>query len=119
MTPEGKIKQKIDKMLKAKKDVWFFKPQAGPFGRSGVPDYIICNNGFFLGIEAKAGKSRKPTALQEQCMEKIIGAKGTCFVVYDDATLRRVEVAIDKVAEFVSLSGRLIAERAIAEETTH
>ena len=74
-TPEGKIKRKIDKMLKAR-DLWFFKPQAGPFGRSGVPDYIICSYGQFVGVEAKADKTKKPTALQTQCMEKIEAAGG-------------------------------------------
>ena len=89
-TPEGKIKKKIDKMLKAR-DLWFFKPQAGPFGRSGVPDYIICVAGNFLAIEAKSGPTRKPTALQAQCMKKIEAAGGKCFVVSDAATLGAVE----------------------------
>ena len=94
MTPEGKIKQKIDKLLK-RKGIWFFKPQAGPFGRSGVPDYIVCARGAFIGIEAKANKTRKPTALQTRGMEMIVGTGGKCFVVYDQATLEHVEDALD------------------------
>jgi|TARA_R110002051_G_scaffold64488_1_gene117602 hypothetical protein len=93
MTPEGKIKQKIDKLLK-RKGIWFFKPQAGPYGRSGVPDYIVCARGAFIGIEAKSDKTKKPTALQTQCMEKIVGGGGKCFVVYDQATLEHVEDAL-------------------------
>ena len=95
-TPEGKIKKKIDAMLKSK-GVWYFKPQAGPFGRSGVPDYIICVAGSFLAIEAKSSPSKKPTALQTQCMEKIRKADGVCFVVNDAATLGVVEDIIDEV----------------------
>jgi len=96
MTPEGKIKKKIDAMLKAKgKSVWFFKPQAGPFGRSGVPDYIVCVTGHFIGIEAKANPTRKPTALQHKCMQDIAVAGGVCFVVFDEGSIAVVSDFID------------------------
>lgn len=89
-TPEGRIKRKLDTMLKDE-GVWFYSPQAGPFGRAGIPDRVACVNGLFLGIECKADKTKKPTALQTKCMEDIekIGG-GTCFVVYDDATTEAV-----------------------------
>lgn len=85
-TPEAKIKLKVDRSLQQLK-VWFFSPQAGPFGRSGVPDRIICANGHMVGIECKADRSKKPTRLQVDCMRKIEQAGGKCFVVYDDETL--------------------------------
>ena len=94
-TPEGKIKQKIDKMLKSKSNLWYFKPQAGQYGRSGVSDYIICSYGQLVGVEAKADKTKKPTALQAQCMEKIEAAGGKAYVVYDQATLDHVESVLD------------------------
>jgi len=89
MTPEGKVKKKIDAMLK-ELGVWYFKPQAGAFGKSGVPDYIICVSGHFVGIEAKADATKKPTALQDQCMKKIAVAGGVSFVVYDDECVEYV-----------------------------
>ena len=94
MTPEGRIKKKMDAMLKSKKKLWWFKPQSGPFGRSGVPDYIICANGWFIGIEAKANKTKKPTTLQWQCMNKIELAQGLTFIVYDDETIAAVSAHI-------------------------
>jgi len=97
MTPEGKIKKKLDKMLKGKPGVWSFPPQAGPFGSAGIPDRIVCANGKFIGIEAKATANLKPTALQQQCMDKIEAAGGKCFVVYDDETIKLVEDWIDDV----------------------
>ena len=56
-TPEGKIKRKLDKVLK-QEGVWFFNPQAGPFGRAGIPDKIACIGGKFVGIECKADKTK-------------------------------------------------------------
>lgn len=88
-TPEGKIKRKLDKMLKAE-GVWFYSPQAGPFGVAGIPDRVAVVEGQFVGIEAKADKSKKPTALQMKCMADIEKAGGKCFVVYDDDTITQV-----------------------------
>jgi len=95
-TPEGKIKKKIDAMLKSK-GVWYFKPQAGQYGRSGIPDYIICIRGSFVGIEAKANKTKKLTALQAQAGSKIGAAGGMFFVVYDDTTLAEAQKYLDWV----------------------
>ena len=94
-TPEGKVKKKVDSMLKTKRGLWFFPPQAGPFGRAGVPDRVVCMRGHFIGIEVKANASKKPTPLQKQCMSKIEAAGGKCFVVHDDATLTEAEDYID------------------------
>lgn len=94
-TPESKIKARVDKALKQLR-VWFFSPQAGPFGRAGIPDRIICANGHFIGIECKADGTKKPTRLQVDCMRKIEAAGGKCFLVYDDATL---EEAMEYIAE--------------------
>ena len=69
-TPEGKIKRKLDRVLK-QEGVWFFNPQAGPFGRAGIPDKIACIGGKFVGIECKADKTKKPTPLQIKAMKEI------------------------------------------------
>ena len=95
-TPEGKIKSKLDKILKSL-DVWYFNPQSGIFGKSGVPDKILCVNGHFIGVECKADRSKKHTALQLQCMEKIEQAGGVCFVVYDNETINHVKLYIERI----------------------
>lgn len=92
-TPESKVKAKVDKML-TQSGVWWFSPQAGPFGRAGIPDRIVCVDGHFIGIEVKADRTKKPTRLQVQCMAKIEAAGGKCFVVYDDETLEEARAYI-------------------------
>lgn len=94
-TPEGRVKAKIDRELH-RLGVWFFSPQAGPYGRSGIPDRLACVNGHFVGIEAKADKTKKPTRLQVQCMNKIEAAGGKCFVVCDDDTLWQAVAYIEE-----------------------
>lgn len=82
MTPEGKVKAKVVKLLK-QFGVYYFYPVTGGFGRSGVPDVICCVNGYFVGIECKAGKN-KPTPLQEAEMQKIRDAGGVTLVINED-----------------------------------
>ena len=101
MTPEGKVKQKVSKMLKQYK-LWFFYPAANGMGRAGIPDVIAIVAGEFVGIEVKADKTKKPTMLQEQCGRQIIDAGGQWFLVYDDQSLSVVEQYVKvKVAQDV------------------
>jgi len=88
-TPEGKIKSRLDKVLK-EEGVWYYSPQAGPFGVAGIPDRVAIVSGQFVGIECKADKTKKPTALQMKCMRDIEQAGGKCFVAYDDETIETV-----------------------------
>jgi Holliday junction resolvase len=82
MTPEGKVKAKVVKLLK-EYGVYYFYPVTGGFGRSGVPDVICCVSGYFLAVECKAGKN-KPTPLQEAEMMKILAAGGRALVINED-----------------------------------
>ena len=79
LTPEGKVKAKVVKILR-EEGVYYFFPATHGYGRSGVPDIIVCVAGKFLGIECKAGKN-KPTALQVHEIEQIRGAGGVAVVV--------------------------------------
>lgn len=83
MTPEGKVKAAVKKVLEAQ-GVWYFMPTTGGYGRSGVPDIICCVNGFFLAIECKAGRG-ETTALQDRELGKICSAGGAALVIWEDA----------------------------------
>jgi hypothetical protein len=104
-TPEGKIKARVDRML-TQFGVWFFSPQAGPYGRAGIPDRIACVDGQFVGIEVKADRTKKPTKLQVQCMQKIEASGGKCFVVFDETTLEEARVYIAEVLGVSSGAGK-------------
>lgn len=82
MTPEGKVKTEIKRILKAY-NVWYCMPRGTVFGRSGVPDFLCCVNGRFLAIEAKAGKN-KASALQEQEIKSINEHGGRAITVRDE-----------------------------------
>jgi len=69
LTPESKVKKAVKIMLDAQGAYYFF-PATGGYGRSGVPDIIVCHQGRFIGIECKAGDN-VPTALQERELQRI------------------------------------------------
>ena len=89
-TPEGRVKNRLKAMLK-KHSVWFYMPQAGVFGRAGIPDFVLIVEGRFIGVECKAGRQKRPTQLQRIAMEGIEEAGGKCFVVYDYDTQDELE----------------------------
>ena len=69
-TPEAKMKKKVDKVLK-EAGVWFFAPQSGIYGRSGIPDRIgILPGGRMIAVEVKADPTKKPTELQKKSLAR-------------------------------------------------
>lgn len=84
ITPEKKVKQKVTKYLKQYgKDIYYFYPATGGYGRSGVPDIVGCYKGCFFAIECKAGKNTT-TKLQELELKKISEAGGAEWVVNEE-----------------------------------
>jgi len=81
-TPEKKVKKVCTDLL-TKHGAYYFYPVTGGYGRSGVPDIVVCHRGRFLAVECKAGNN-KPTALQEAEMAKIRAAGGDALVVWED-----------------------------------
>lgn len=80
-TPEGKVKAAVKARLK-ELGAWFCMPMGTGFGNSGVPDFIVCHQGRFIGIETKApGKLSNTTTLQKMQIEAIRKAGGAAVVV--------------------------------------
>lgn len=59
------------------------------YGNSGVPDFLACHKGQFIGIEAKAGKG-KTTALQEDNLQRIRDSGGVSLVI-NETNLHELE----------------------------
>lgn len=81
-TPEKRVKDACLEVIKIYNAYHFF-PVTGGYGRSGVPDIIVCYRGRFLAVECKAGYN-KPTLLQEKEMAAIRKAGGDTLVVRED-----------------------------------
>jgi Holliday junction resolvase len=99
-TPEKKVKDAVTKILKAH-GAYYFYPVMGGYGRSGIPDIIVCHKGKFIAIECKA-KNNTATALQEAELKKIEDAGGIAVVVNED-NLDTVTHLIDAINDIHDL----------------
>ena len=81
-TPEGKVKKEVRRVLDSL-GAYYVMPVTGGYGNQGAPDFLVCHQGLFYGIETKAGKG-KLTALQQLNQQKIIGAGGVALVIRED-----------------------------------
>ena len=93
MTPEGRIKAKLNRALKALgPSVWRFMPVQNGMGAPGL-DYFLCVNGHFLAIETKA-PGKKLTPRQETTAANIVAAGGTVLLVRDEQSLHEAIIVL-------------------------
>lgn len=88
MTPEGKVKEKVKKVLKAHGAYWHMPVQNG----MGAPslDFVGCHFSRYYAIETKAG-NKQPTPRQKLTIESIQAAGGKTFVVNEVSGLKELE----------------------------
>lgn len=78
-TPEGRVKAQINRALKALPRCYKFMPVQSGLGAKSL-DYLLCINGRFVAIEAKA-PGKWYTVLQEEHAQQIRDAGGLTFLV--------------------------------------
>lgn len=96
---ESWVKEQVKKLLK-EFNVYYFMPMGQMYGRSGIPDFVCCYNGLFMGIECKAGNG-SPSALQALELSRIHKANGITLVINEtnlDA-LRNVLMKLNSLAQ--------------------
>ena len=78
--PEKLFEEKIKKFLKSK-GAWYVKYFANAYTPSGIPDLLVCLNGYFIALEVKA-ENGKPSDLQLYNLNKIARAGGIGILLY-------------------------------------
>lgn len=81
-TPESKVKKRVKEILK-NLGAYYVMPVTSGYGNSGAPDFLVCYQGKFIGLECKAGKGRV-TALQQRNLDQIDLAGGWSFVINEE-----------------------------------
>lgn len=94
-TPESKVKAGVRKIIKSFPNLYYTTPIGTGFGASGAPDFILCVNGFFVGIECKAGKNTL-TKLQERVQHDIAQAGGYYLLINED-NLHDVQILLESL----------------------
>ncbi len=87
MTPEGRVKKAVKEWLDEHGAYWYMVVPTG-YSRAGVPDFLVCLDGRFVGIETKApGKLGNTSPNQKRELAQIRKANGVALVVDDVAQL--------------------------------
>lgn len=99
MTPEGKVKDKVKKVLEARgifpaskagvfpedSKGWFFMPSQNGMGVKGIPDIMGHYRGRFFAVETKA-PGKKPSGFQALQISSMRQSGAAVFVVDGDNT---------------------------------
>ena len=86
MAAEKQFENKVKKYLKDQ-GCWYVKYWSGnaqngkKFTRDGIPDLLVCCNGYFMALELKA-ENGHPSKLQEWNIQQIHKAGGFAMVLY-------------------------------------
>lgn len=95
MTPEGKVKRAINKVLDEFKGVYRFMPVPSGYGKSSL-DFIICCEGRFIAVEAKA-PGKKPTPRQKGMIGAIKRAGGEVLVIDTEKGAQQLAVLLSDI----------------------
>lgn len=94
MTPEGRVKAAVNRLLDKYKSIYKFMPVPGGFGASSL-DYLLCVNGKFVAIETKA-PGKKPTDRQRRIAAQIERAGGVVFIIDSADALHPLEAYLER-----------------------
>lgn len=82
MTPEGRVKAKVNKALGTLPAAYRFMPVQNGMGAPGL-DYFCCIGGFFIAIETKVD-GKDLTDRQRTTRDAIEQAGGLVFVIHNE-----------------------------------
>lgn len=77
---EKQFQQRVIKFLKEQGTYVINMWGGGRFTRAGIPDLIVCVNGYFIAVELKT-ETGKPTKLQEWNIDQIKESGGHATVL--------------------------------------
>jgi hypothetical protein len=84
-TPEGKVKEQVKIILNAM-GAYYAMPHGAGYGNAGIPDFVVCWKGRFIGIECKAN-GKEATALQLHNLMQIRKAGGRALIINEDSVI--------------------------------
>lgn len=95
MTPEGRIKAQVKRLLDRYKPMDTFWPVPNGIGASHL-DFIGCYHGVYISVETKA-PGKKPTPRQKWRIESVERAGGIALVIDGVEGLKQLECVLDTI----------------------
>lgn len=96
MRLERDVKDAVKRKLNERKGVFWYMPVQSGFGVKGIPDFVVCYRGTFLGIETKFGGNRLSKWQQIQ-RTKIEAADGR-YVVINENNIDELDKVLNDIS---------------------
>jgi hypothetical protein len=91
MTPEGRIKLRVKRLLKEyEPDLYYEMPVPSGFGKAGL-DFHCCFWGYYFAVETKA-PGKGPTPRQALTIKAIMRSRGSVFVIDSDKGVEQLRL---------------------------
>jgi hypothetical protein len=90
MKNEGDVKKIVKSVLNDTENCWWFMPPANGYGRSGIPDFVGCVNGYMFAVETKFGKGT--TTANQNREITLIGSAGAKVWIVRETTVDNWEL---------------------------
>jgi Holliday junction resolvase len=78
--PESRLQRKIQTAIRAEGH-FVFKVHGSEFMMAGLPDLIVCAQGYFIGLEVKLPSTRSNTSARQVYVHQLINDAGGKAVV--------------------------------------
>jgi hypothetical protein len=91
-TKEEHVKKHVKEILNGYPKVFWYMPVQTGYGVRGIPDFVVCMNGRFIGIETKFGGNKETTWQQMQGAK--IQAAGGLYIVIDEKNIYALEAIL-------------------------
>jgi len=95
VTPEGRVKARVKRLLDKYKTNYEFWPVPYGYGASTL-DCLICFRGWFIAVETKA-PGKRPTDRQKMIINQIRAAGGIALVVDGEEGLQHLEDTLESI----------------------
>lgn len=89
--------------LLVERRAWFVKVHGSRYGRSGIPDLLICHRGRFIALEVKRPGRHHLDALQRVEMSRIERSHGVASKVQSVAEAAAILDEIERTTEISDL----------------
>ena len=101
MKNEKDVKAEIRRVLDSFTNIFYYMPVPTGYGVRGIPDFIVCLEGDFIGIEAKFGNNKE--SLWQKKQGAAITASWGLYLVVNNRNVAELRGILEDITPYKTL----------------